>query len=67
MSEAAGPPPTATPASRRKLLLYAPLAVAGVAGIGFWAMLRGLQDGSFNPRSIAQKPIPATPATASGA
>ena len=38
--------------NRRKLLLYAPLAVAGVAGLGFWAMLRGLQDGSFNPRGV---------------
>ena len=38
--------------SRRKLMLYAPLAVAGVAGLGFWAMLRGLGDGSFNPRGV---------------
>jgi len=39
-------------ASRRKLLVYAPLAVAAVGGLGFWAMLRGLQDGSFNPRGV---------------
>ncbi|MBS7809890.1 DsbE family thiol:disulfide interchange protein [Roseococcus pinisoli] len=38
--------------SRRKLMLYAPLAVAGVGGLGFWAMLRGLGDGSFNPRGV---------------
>ncbi|MDB5411755.1 MAG: DsbE family thiol:disulfide interchange protein [Rubritepida sp.] len=47
MSEA-----TAKKPSRRKLLIYAPLAVAGVAGLGFWAMLRGLQDGSFDPRGV---------------
>jgi cytochrome c biogenesis protein CcmG/thiol:disulfide interchange protein DsbE len=48
--------PSAAPGSpapgRRKLLVYAPLAVASVAGVGFWAMLRGLQDGSFNPRGV---------------
>ncbi|MCW8087061.1 DsbE family thiol:disulfide interchange protein [Sabulicella glaciei] len=38
--------------SRRRVLVYAPLAVAGAAGLGFWAMLRGLQDGSFNPRGV---------------
>lgn len=42
---------TARP-SRRKLLVYAPLGVAAAAGVGFWAMLRGLQDGSFNPRGV---------------
>ncbi len=49
MSEVAkaGPKP-----SRRKLLVYAPLGVAAAAGLGFWAMLRGLQDGSFNPRGV---------------
>lgn len=45
MSDAAKP-------SRRKLMLYVPLAVAGAAGVGFWAMLRGLGDGSFNPRGV---------------
>lgn len=38
--------------SRRKLLVYAPLGLAAAAGVGFWAMLRGLQDGSFNPRGV---------------
>lgn len=41
-----------TAQSRRRLMLYAPLAVAGVGGLGFWAMLRGLGDGSFNPRGV---------------
>ena len=49
MSDLAPPPPNP---SRRKLMLYAPLAVAGAAGVGFWAMLRGLGDGSFNPRGV---------------
>jgi cytochrome c biogenesis protein CcmG/thiol:disulfide interchange protein DsbE len=43
---------TAPKPSRRKLLVYAPLGVAAAAGLGFWAMLRGLQDGSFNPRGV---------------
>jgi len=45
MSDAASP-------SRRRLLLAAPLGVAAAAGVGFWAMLSGLQDGSFNPRGV---------------
>ncbi|MBY0338223.1 MAG: DsbE family thiol:disulfide interchange protein [Acetobacteraceae bacterium] len=48
MSDAAAP----VPPSRRKLLIYAPLAAATAAGVGFWYMLRGLQDGSFNPRGV---------------
>ena len=47
MSEATAPRP-----SRRRLLVYAPLGVAAAAGAGFWFMLRGLQDGSFNPRGV---------------
>ncbi|MBC7433558.1 MAG: DsbE family thiol:disulfide interchange protein [Rubritepida sp.] len=38
--------------NRRRLLLAAPLGVAAAAGVGFWAMLSGLQDGSFNPRGV---------------
>lgn len=49
MSDLAKPAPKP---SRRKLLVYAPLAVAAAGGLGFWAMLRGLQDGSFNPRGV---------------
>ncbi|MCU0945722.1 MAG: DsbE family thiol:disulfide interchange protein [Rubritepida sp.] len=37
---------------RRKMLLYAPLGIAAAAGVGFWFMLRGLSDGSFNPRGV---------------
>ena len=52
-----GPPAQAGPSAsagtgRRRLLLAAPLGVAAVAGVGFWAMLSGLQDGSFNPRGV---------------
>jgi cytochrome c biogenesis protein CcmG/thiol:disulfide interchange protein DsbE len=38
--------------SRRRLLLAAPFGIAVAAGAGFWFMLRGLQDGSFNPRGV---------------
>ncbi|WP_027283435.1 DsbE family thiol:disulfide interchange protein [Rubritepida flocculans] len=38
--------------SRRGLLLAAPFGLAVAAGAGFWFMLRGLQDGSFNPRGV---------------
>lgn len=34
----------------RRLLLLAPLAAAGAAGVAFMAMLHGMQDGSFDPR-----------------
>ncbi len=34
----------------RRLLLLAPLAAAGAAGVAFLAMLHGMQDGSFDPR-----------------
>mgnify|MGYP001627404495 CR=1 FL=1 len=47
MSDAASPR-----ASRRRLLLAAPFGLAVAAGAGFWFMLRGLQDGSFNPRGV---------------
>ncbi|MCO6418208.1 DsbE family thiol:disulfide interchange protein [Siccirubricoccus sp. KC 17139] len=38
--------------SRRSLLLLAPLGVAAAAGAGFYAMLRGLGTGSYNPRGV---------------
>jgi cytochrome c biogenesis protein CcmG, thiol:disulfide interchange protein DsbE len=38
--------------SRRNLLIFAPLGVALAGGAGFYLMLRGLQDGSFNPRGV---------------
>ncbi len=37
---------------RRRLLMLAPLGVAGVVGVGFLAMLRGLSTGSFDPRGV---------------
>ena len=36
----------------RRLLLLAPLGIAAAGGAGFWAMLNGLQDGSFDPRGV---------------
>ncbi len=37
---------------RRRLLLGAPLVLAAGAGLGFWAMLRGLGSGSYDPRGV---------------
>jgi cytochrome c biogenesis protein CcmG/thiol:disulfide interchange protein DsbE len=37
---------------RRRLLLLAPLGLAAGAGVGFYAMLRGLGSGSYNPRGV---------------
>jgi cytochrome c biogenesis protein CcmG/thiol:disulfide interchange protein DsbE len=46
----------------RRLLLAAPLAAAGLAGIGFWSMLSGMRDGKFDPRGVPSmlidKPLP---------
>jgi cytochrome c biogenesis protein CcmG/thiol:disulfide interchange protein DsbE len=36
----------------RRTLLVAPLALAALAGVGFWAMLDRMQQGSFNPRGV---------------
>ncbi|MCA3397656.1 MAG: DsbE family thiol:disulfide interchange protein, partial [Roseomonas sp.] len=36
----------------RRWMLYAPLGLAAAAGAGFYAMLQGLQDGSYNPRGV---------------
>ncbi|WP_424810761.1 DsbE family thiol:disulfide interchange protein [Roseococcus sp. YIM B11640] len=41
-----------SPTTKRKLLFAAPLGVAALGGAGFWAMLKGLGDGSFNPRGV---------------
>ncbi len=49
-SQADAPMPRSN--TRRNLLIFAPLAVAGAAGVGFYAMLQGIRDGSFNPRGI---------------
>jgi cytochrome c biogenesis protein CcmG/thiol:disulfide interchange protein DsbE len=46
----------------RRLLLGAPLGLAILGGGGFYAMLKGLQKGTFDPRGvpsqILDKPIP---------
>jgi cytochrome c biogenesis protein CcmG/thiol:disulfide interchange protein DsbE len=56
---------TAAPTSapwRRRALLGAPLVVAAGAGIGFWAMLRGLGTGDYDPHGVPSallgKPVP---------
>ena len=36
----------------RRTLLVAPLALAGLAGVGFWAMLNRMQAGRFDPRGV---------------
>jgi cytochrome c biogenesis protein CcmG/thiol:disulfide interchange protein DsbE len=50
MSEAAPNPEAA--AWRRRALLLAPLAAAGLGGAGFFAMLRGLGTGEYDPRGV---------------
>ncbi len=50
MSEAVPNPEAA--AWRRRALLLAPLAVAGLGGAGFYAMLRGLGTGDYDPRGV---------------
>ena len=46
----------------RRLMLLAPFGVAAIGGASFWAMLRGMQTGSFDPRGIPSqmidKPLP---------
>ncbi|MFC7475662.1 DsbE family thiol:disulfide interchange protein [Dankookia sp. GCM10030260] len=58
MSEASLPPRP----SRRRLLLLAPLAAAAAAGAGFYAMLRGMSTGSYDPKGVPSaligKPAP---------
>ncbi len=38
--------------TRRRLLTLAPLGLAAAAGAGFWAMLSGMERGSFDPHDI---------------
>jgi cytochrome c biogenesis protein CcmG/thiol:disulfide interchange protein DsbE len=48
-------PPAATPApgrGRRRALLLVPLGLAAAAGAGFFAMLRGIQTGSYDPKGV---------------
>jgi cytochrome c biogenesis protein CcmG, thiol:disulfide interchange protein DsbE len=46
----------------RRLLLLAPLAVAGLGGAAFWSMLAGMKNGTFDPRGVPSmligKPMP---------
>ena len=46
----------------RRALLWAPLGLAAAGGLGFWAMLRGMRDGSYDPRGVPSaligKPAP---------
>ncbi len=44
--------PTGGLSTRRRLLTLAPLGLASAAGMGFWAMLSGMQRGSFDPHDI---------------
>ncbi|MBB2196123.1 MAG: redoxin domain-containing protein [Gluconacetobacter sp.] len=48
--------------TRRRLLMAAPLVVAGGAGIAFWQMLSGMRQGSFDPHDIKapalNRPVP---------
>lgn len=43
--------PSSAPRSRR-WMLCAPLGLAAAAGAGFYAMLRGLQTGEYDPRGV---------------
>jgi cytochrome c biogenesis protein CcmG/thiol:disulfide interchange protein DsbE len=52
--------PQATP-RRRRWLLFAPVGVAAAAGVGFFAMLRGLQTGDYNPRGVPSALLGRTP------
>jgi cytochrome c biogenesis protein CcmG, thiol:disulfide interchange protein DsbE len=48
--------------SRRQALLLAPLGLAAAGGLAFWAMLRGMGSGRFDPHAIGDpmlgRPIP---------
>ncbi|MFC7553661.1 hypothetical protein ACFQU7_17585 [Pseudoroseomonas wenyumeiae] len=59
---------TATPGrslGRRRALMLAPLGLAVAGGAGFYAMLRGLGTGSYDPRGVPSallgKPAPPSP------
>ena len=47
---------------RRRALLLVPLGIAAAAGAGFWAMLRGLSTGDYDPHGVPSaligKPAP---------
>ena len=62
---AAKHPDPKRPDWRRRALLAVPLGVTAAAGLGFWGMLRGLRDGSYDPTGVPSaligKPVPAMP------
>ena len=62
---AAKRPDPESPGWRRRALLAVPLGVTAAAGLGFWGMLRGLRDGSYDPTGVPSaligKPVPAMP------
>ena len=41
----------------RRIVLLAPLGLAAAAGGGFFAMLRGMQSGSFDPRATGNPQV----------
>lgn len=41
----------------RRVLLLAPLGVAVAGGVGFWAMLSGMKQGTFDPRGVPSQLI----------
>ena len=49
--------------NRRQMLMATPLGLAVVGGAAFWAMLRGMESGTFDPRGVPSpitgKPVPA--------
>jgi cytochrome c biogenesis protein CcmG/thiol:disulfide interchange protein DsbE len=61
MSEAQ-PSPQPRRSLPRRALFLAPLGVVAAGGLGFWGMLRGMRDGSYDPRGVPSallgKPAP---------
>ncbi|MFT8244226.1 DsbE family thiol:disulfide interchange protein [Roseomonas sp. BN140053] len=53
--------------SRRRALLLLPLGLTAAAGAGFYGMLRGLRDGSYDPTGVPSallgQPVPTLPLT----
>ena len=63
--QAGTPPAGKRPNWGRRALLAVPLGVTAAAGLGFWGMLRGLRDGSYDPTGVPSaligRPVPAMP------
>ncbi|WP_270937590.1 DsbE family thiol:disulfide interchange protein [Falsiroseomonas oryzae] len=49
-----------TPATRR-ILLFAPFAVAAAGGVAFYGMLQGMRTGEYNPRGVPSALIGRSP------